>query len=181
VTVRLGLLVGLLVAAALAGCSPTVASGPPEIKYGRDVCVECGMIANEAKFAASYRLDGEEYVFDDIGDLIMYARKNGIDLDPSQTWVHDYETAEAVDVAHAVFVPTASVATPMGHGIVAFADAARAERYAADLGGEVIGWDTVMALPIENNLVGDHRRDGSGGMNLGDADMDMGDSMSANR
>lgn len=172
---RIITLMGLVMALALSACSSTEMSGQPEINYGRDVCVHCGMIVSEAKFAAAYRLGGEEFIFDDIGDLVVYARENDIDLDASQTWVHDYETEESLLVANAHFVPTVSVATPMGHGVIAFTDKIRAERFAAELGGQVIDWNTLTSMSIDNGRVGIRGDDGSG-MDMGSSGMDMGSS-----
>lgn len=165
---RLGLMlvVGLLVAA----CGSAERSGPPVINYGRDVCTQCGMIINEAKFAAAYELpDGTQKMFDDLGDMIVHQRATGDALDPQKTWVHDVETEEWVTVDAAYFVPTLSVTTPMGHGILAFSDSERAHTFAAEVDGEVIDWSTVMALPQVEGLVGDHHE--GGGTPMGDMDM----------
>jgi copper chaperone NosL len=154
VIVRQLLVAGISMVLALSACSPSVDTGEPEIRYGRDVCTQCGMIASEVKFAASYRLDGQDFLFDDIGDLVIYAREFGVQLDPQRTWVHDFESEESLLAADAFFIPTVSVATPMGHGVIAVSDMATAERIASQLGGEVIRWDVLIALPIENGRVG---------------------------
>jgi len=136
------------------------ADGPPEINYGRDVCVQCGMIVSEAKFAAAYTLeDGTEMVFDDLGGLLLHQRETGDAIDPLSAWVHDFETEEWVDVTNAYFVATLSVNSPMGHGILSFNDEARAVAFASEVGGEVIRWDAVFVLPELDGLVGDHHMD----------------------
>ena len=38
---------GLAAASLLAGCDRAPLSGPPELRLGRDECVECGMIIND--------------------------------------------------------------------------------------------------------------------------------------
>lgn len=160
--VALGLVLGLVAAA----CGTADASGPPDINYGRDICVECGMIISEARFAAAYRsTDGSERIFDDLGGLLLSSRESGEALDPASTWVHDFETEEWVAVEHAYFVPTLSVTSPMGHSIISFNDESRANAFAADVGGEVILWDAVVSLPSADGLVGDHH--GEGGMDMG--------------
>ncbi|VAV98800.1 hypothetical protein MNBD_ACTINO02-2440 [hydrothermal vent metagenome] len=156
IIVQIGIVMTLLMSA----CSSVDVSSEPEIKYGRDVCVQCGMIASEVKFAAAYRLDGEEFIFDDIGDLVVYARGNGVELDPLQTWVHDYDTEDPLLVADAYFVPTMSVVTPMGHGVIALSDETRALRVASQFGGQVVGWDMLIMFPIDNGLVGSQSGDG---------------------
>lgn len=157
---RFGLPLGILLMIVLAACGSSSASdapGPPDIKYGRDVCVECGMIINEEKFAAAYTLgDGTEKTFDDVGNLIRHQRKTGDVIDPDRTWVHDVETVDWISVTRAYFVATSSVTTPMGHGIVAFSDEGRASSFASDVDGEVIRWDVVFALAEHDGLIGDH-------------------------
>jgi copper chaperone NosL len=151
----------LLLGAALVACgSGSEAGGPPDIQYGRDVCVQCGMIINEDKFAAAYTLDdGTEKSFDDVGGLLLHQRETGDSLNLSNTWVHDYETVEWVDVRNAYFVATLSVSTPMGHSLLAFNDEARAQAFASSVDGEVVEWNVVFAMPAQDGLVGRHHMD----------------------
>ncbi len=152
----LALALGLLAAA----CGTAEAAGPPDIKYGRDVCVQCGMIVSEARFAAAYTTpDGTKLSFDDTGDLLLYQRSTDHPIDVNEAWVHDYETEAWVPVGEAFFVPTLSVSTPMGHSIISFADESRANAFARDVDGEVILWDVVVKLPAMDGLVGHHHMD----------------------
>jgi copper chaperone NosL len=148
----------MLVSVVLTACGAgSDASGPPDIQYGRDVCVQCGMIINEEKFAATYTLDdGTEKSFDDVGGLVLHQRETGDSLNLENTWVHDYETVEWVDVQNAYFVATLSVSTPMGHSILAFSDEARAQAFASSVDGEVVLWDVVFAMPAQDGLIGQH-------------------------
>ncbi len=149
-TIALGVLVTLVVAA----CGSTAAEGPPEINYGRDICIECGMIVDDPRFAAAYRLnDGTERVFDDLGGLILSGRERG-ELNTVDVWVSDFDNEILVEAISAYFVPTLGVVSPMGHGILAFSDRSRAEAMASELDGEVITWDTVVDLPVLDGLVG---------------------------
>ena len=158
-TIALVVLAGLLVSA----CSdPAAANGPPEINYGRDICIECGMIIGDARFAAAYRLDdGTDLEFDDVGGLVLYGRETG-ELETAKVWVSDFDEEVLIDAETAYFVPTRGVVSPMGHGILAFADRDRAETAARELAGEVIDWDTVKALPVTEGLVGHHHEDDDG-------------------
>lgn len=158
---RVGWLVVLALVVAACGSSP--AEGPPDIQYGRDICVQCNMIISEIGHAAAYRLDdGTEKKFDGVGEMVLHGREQN-ELGRADAWVHDYWTEEWVDAGDAFYVPTMAVASPMGHGIFAFADAGRAADFADEVGGEVIDWDTVLRLPITDGRVGDHGDHGDGG------------------
>jgi len=148
----------LLVSVVLTACgADSDASGPPDIQYGRDVCVQCAMIINEEKVAAAYTLDdGTEKSFDDVGGLVLHQRETGDSLNLENTWVHDFETVEWVDVENAYFVATLSVSTPMGHSILSFSDEERAQTFASSVGGEVVLWDVVFAMPAQDGLIGQH-------------------------
>jgi copper chaperone NosL len=161
----------LAIALSLSACGGEVATdGPPEINFGRDICIECGMVIDDPRFAASYRLDdGTEKAFDDLGGLIIEGRESG-ELDVAKVWVSDFDQEVFIDAESAHYVPTLGVASPMGHGILAFADMDRATKVAEDLGGEVIDWHTAKELPVTDGLVGHHHMDMDGGMETGDED-----------
>lgn len=148
--------IAALVLAVLAGaCSAADAEGPPEINYGRDICVQCNMIISEAGHAAAYRLDdGAEKLFDGVGEMVLHGRTND-EFARAEAWVHDFWSEEWVEADAAFYVPTLALASPMGHGIFAFATEERAAEFAADVDGEVIDWATVLRLPTFGNLVGE--------------------------
>lgn len=151
----------LLTVLVISACGSAAADGPPEINYGRDICIQCGMIIGDARFAAAYRLDdGTEKHFDDLGGLIIHGRETG-ELSSATVWVSDFDDEVLIGSETAYYVPTRGVTSPMGHGILAFADEARAKETAADLDGEVIGWDDVVELPVTEGLVG-HHHEGEG-------------------
>ena len=144
------------VAALLAACGTASADGPPEINLGRDLCIECGMTIVDARFAAAYRLDdGTEKKFDDVGGLIIHGRDSG-ELDAAEVWVADFETEALIDARKAHYVPTLAVASPMGHGLLAFGEEQRAVQFAADIGGEVLTWEVVSELPVMDGRIGHH-------------------------
>ena len=114
------------------------------------------MIIDDPRFAATYRLaDGTEKVYDDLGGLIIQGRETS-ELEVAQVWVSDFEDEVLIDAEGAFYVPTMGVTSPMGHGILAFFDEARALAVAADLGGEVLDWETTKQLPVVDGLVGHH-------------------------
>jgi copper chaperone NosL len=142
IALALGLILG-------ACAADEVAEGPPEINYGRDICVECGMIINEARYAAAYRLpNGTEEKFDDLGGLLIHGHEQG-ELADAEVWVHDVETEAWVRAEDAWYVMTKDGRTPMGYGIIAFADHQRAQDVAEGLGAEVLGWEVIMTMTPE--------------------------------
>jgi copper chaperone NosL len=132
----------LLILALLAACgSGPDLDEPPDVRYGEDVCERCLMIINEARYAAAYVTpDGEPRLFDDIGGMAAYineAPKDGVPEEVAVFWVHDYDTEEWLKAEEAFYVESEDLATPMGFGIVAFADKNRAEEWAADQAGTI--------------------------------------------
>lgn len=152
-------LMALVMEVSITACGNADSERPPEISYGRDICIECGMIIDDPRFAAIYDLaDGTEKKFDDLGGLVLHGREHR-ELETARVWVSDFEQERLIDAKTAYYVPTLGVVSPMGHGILAFEEASRAERLAADLDGEVITWDLVKKLPVIEGRVGDHHSD----------------------
>lgn len=139
---------GLVAVAALllAACaSEETAPPPPEIAYGLDACAECNMIISEPRFAAaSLTADGAMSKFDDIGDMLAFHAKQP-ELAVRAWFVHDYDTEDWLRGEAAFFVASASVHSPMGHGIAAFAQRADAETFARDVVAAVLTFDELRA------------------------------------
>ena len=130
-------LIAAIVMVVFSGCSsgPDL-EDPPDIRYGEDVCDRCVMIINEAKYAAAYVTpDGEVRRFDDIGGMAAYIDETPEDV--AVLWVHDYDTEEWLKADEAFYVGSKDLATPMGFGIIAFADRERAEEWAIEKSGTV--------------------------------------------
>lgn len=125
----------LLLLLSVTGCQKTTAlEAPPEILYGQDICDECSMIINEARFAASYvTTTGDVRRFDDIGGMLAHDAKTAEDV--HIYWVHDFISETWLDAEKAAFVLDSGVNSPMGWGVVAFADQERARTYIAEHGG----------------------------------------------
>jgi copper chaperone NosL len=108
----------------------------PEIVYGQDVCDECGMIINEARFAASYvTTTGEVRRFDDIGNMLFYVHKHREDV--HVYWVHDFNSEEWINAEKATLVLNPDLITPMAWSLAAFATEADAEAYVTEFGGTI--------------------------------------------
>ena len=135
---------------------------PPSVRLGEDACDECRMIISEARFAAAYVTeDGTVRRFDDIGDMLVYHVRNQENV--AVFWVHDYETEEWVRAEWAFFVQASDISTPMGHGIVAFAERERAEKFAAEHDGRVLTFDEALAVVKGGVEGGSHMQHERGG------------------
>lgn len=116
---------------------------PPEIAYGRDVCDQCGMVISEVKFACALQLeDGSYRKFDDIGDMAQHMAEHP-DLKFRAGWVHDFISEKWIAAETAAYVYGPTLATPMGHGMAAFAAKTDAENAAQAWNGEVLTFDGV--------------------------------------
>ena len=123
------------------GVEPT----PPAIHYGEDVCEFCGMIVSEERFAAGYLTRaGEERIFDDIGDMVQAHLQNH--EEGAILFVHDYNNHTWLRAETAYYVLSPDLSTPMLSGLAAFPTADDAARFSADLNGQVLAFDELLAL-----------------------------------
>lgn len=133
-------LVGLLVVSCSSG--PNL-DEPPEIRYGEDTCDRCQMIINEARYAAAYVMpDGQARRFDDIGGMVAYTQE--VVEDVAVFWVHDFDTEEWLKADEAFYVKGDHL-TPMGFGIIAFAEQGRAESWVNQEGGMIMSFADLMS------------------------------------
>lgn len=140
------LLILWIVLAVLAGCQPQPEGPqPPEIRYGQDSCSACGMVIDEARFAAATLLVSGEYLkFDDAGEMLSYHMNHPEDQ-VAAWFVHDYPTEKWIRGEQAFFVKSDELQTPMGSGIATFAERAAAEAFAAERNGTVYTLDHIRA------------------------------------
>jgi copper chaperone NosL len=128
---------------ALSGCEDDQALGPPEIRCGRDVCAECGMIINEARFAAAITVDDagtrERRLFDDVGDMLDHEIAHP-DLKIVARYVHLYQDEGWTAAESAQYLLSEAVTTPMASGIIAFRDAASRDAAKTKNGGRSMTW-----------------------------------------
>lgn len=117
-------------------CGARVA-GPPEIVVDRTACSHCGMLVSEPVYAAAYQADGQDpRIFDDIGCLLAAAR--GETGSPITFWFQDANRGGWLDRDEAIFVASPHLRTPMGGGVLAYADATAAENAATAHAGAVV-------------------------------------------
>ena len=125
---------------------------PPEINYGRDTCVRCGMIISDERYAAALVApDGSVRLFDDAGELLLSVAEEA--TEGQRAWVHDRVGTQWIDAATASYTRGAPETTPMGTGYVAFAKREDAVAYAAtpDGEGQVWTWQEVLAQQADND------------------------------
>jgi copper chaperone NosL len=122
----------------LTGCR-TRSPRPVDIEPS-DMCGFCRMAISQKRFAGEV-VDADESAvkFDDIGCMLRY--REGGRPKPTAVFVMDYDTREWKDANASSFLRGSKVATPMGGGILAFSDKARAEAAAREIGGEVLPFE----------------------------------------
>ena len=113
------------------------AIGPPEIVVDRTACSHCGMFVSEPAYAAAYQAHGHEpRLFDDIGCMLEALRRETVP--PIEVWVQDAAGGGWLDADAAIFVASANIRTPMSGGLLAYAEAAAADRAAETHRGRLL-------------------------------------------
>ena len=92
-----------------------------------DMCSFCKMAISEKQFAAEIITADEAVLkFDDVGCLLSYRAAAGDKLKAAAIFVTDYETRQWRKAEEAFFARSKTIKTPMGSGIVAYADRSKA-------------------------------------------------------
>jgi copper chaperone NosL len=145
------LLVAVIISLLLAACSNSAVAqpAPPEIYYGEDVCEFCGMIISEERFAAGYiSQDGQQHIFDDIGDMVQSHLENKGEI--TAAFVHDHKDHTWIKAETAHYVLSDNLPTPMLSGLAAFSTAEKATAFAHNLEGQILTFDELLAYYREN-------------------------------
>lgn len=123
-----------------AACRQTPSDAAPELRFGRDMCLECGMVIVDERAAAAFGTDGpapdQPPVFDDIGCLADHLHKH--QLSPSRIWVRDFDTKAWIPARSATFLLADGIETPMGSGLAAYASADAARAAADPIKAEIL-------------------------------------------
>ena len=120
----------------ITGCQSRLPQ-PVEIE-AHDMCSSCRMAISQKQFSAQL-IDADAdkvYKFDDVACMLRFLKQR--EMKPAAVFVADYETREWMKWSSALFVRTDKVQTPMGGGLLAFADAARADAAAGAFGAGVL-------------------------------------------
>ncbi|OGR81988.1 MAG: hypothetical protein A3J74_01860 [Elusimicrobia bacterium RIFCSPHIGHO2_02_FULL_57_9] len=131
----------------LAACARPDLTGPPQVAFGRQECARCGMIISEERYAAGYVSEtGQSVAYDDVGELLaVLSKQPGLS---ARAWVRDFNGQGWVRAKEASFVVSPGLATPMGSGMAAFADSARAAEFSqARAAGPVRAFSQVIDNP----------------------------------
>ncbi len=127
----------------LVGCGGGAVDGPPEIRYGLEECSYCRMIVSEERFAAALVSETADARFDDVGCLVAWLGERQV-VEPA-VWVHDHAGGGWIRASAAWLVRDPAGATPMGSGLVAFAERGEADGFAGERGAEVSSWEQILA------------------------------------
>ena len=138
------LLIVFALVAGLTACAGQAAGEPvpPEIHLGEDACQFCRMIISDERYAAGYLTpNGEEFIFDDIGDMFKHHAEQSTAV--TAFFVHDHNEHTWIRAETAVYVLNLELPTPMLSGLAAFADDGQAGRFAAVSGSEILTFEVL--------------------------------------
>lgn len=143
---RCAALLPLCAAALLASGCEEEALSPPTVRYGQDMCHECGMILSEERFAGAIVVregrETKELLYDDIGEMLA----DDAPAQAEQAWfVRAYDEDRWLPARGASYVHSPTTMTPMATGLVAFAEASAAGAFAEKQGGRTLTFDEARA------------------------------------
>ena len=123
------------------------ASGPPEpveIALDEEICSHCRMAVSQRRFAGEVVTPGApaDY-FDDIGCLAQWVSEKQLP-DRTGVFVVDYESGDWLRAPAVHYVRSARFPSPMGFGLVAVAERARAAELADEFDGRVLSWEQAL-------------------------------------
>ena len=138
--------------------------GFPTIRYGAEACADCGMVIDDARYAAAWAPRGSARGgrhFDDIGCLLNNLTKHPAP-EGARFFVHDYQTEAWLPAAGATYLVSTAIRSPMAYGIAAAATHEAAERLAvqyaqqgAQQGGQqgarVQPWAALLSAPVKGH------------------------------
>jgi NosL len=118
-------------------------AGPEPVDYGRDACASCRMHMSRPGFAGELRdHDGALTKYDDVGCLVRAILAGHREV--PEAWVEDHAGGAFVPLLAAHLVRAEPETTPMGSGLVAFADAGAAREFAVAHGARVTTFEDVL-------------------------------------
>lgn len=136
--------VAMLIGATACSSRASGAPIPPDLHLGEDVCEFCNMIISEERFAAGYlTADGDEVIFDDIGDMVQHHLEQQAAVEAF--FVHDHDDHTWIRAETATYVHSPELVTPMLSGLAAFSTEQEAKQFAAEADGETLTFEELLA------------------------------------
>lgn len=130
----------IALAIAMVACDRNDALGPPAIRLGEDVCVECNMIISDRRWATATIVQGsrgpQARLFDDFNCQANYELGHGEESILAR-WSHDHASGQWIRTEAANFLITDTMRTPMGSRMAAFRDLSEAMDAKTQTPGEV--------------------------------------------
>jgi hypothetical protein len=156
---------GFVVAAAIAGLTGCMGDVTPEIVAGVDACAECGMVIDRVNQACGYVVKREFVTFDSPVCLLRGCEslRNEAQSVPDAMYFSDYHDASLHAVEKVTFLMTDHVPTVMNGGVVCFASGEAAESMREHSDEVVTDWLGFRTARGEPGVVWDVTV-GSGGM-----------------
>ncbi len=134
-----GLTILLTCCMALVSCTDEPTLDPPEVRWGQDICFECSMILSDDRYAAAVVTiqmgERHEYLYDDLGEMLAHPPSTEGNF---KQWARDNQARQWIDASSAYYVRSRRLHTPMGYGVVAFANLQDAEALRDETEGELL-------------------------------------------
>ena len=97
------------------------------------------MILSDDRYAAAvvtiHKGERHEYLYDDLGEMLAHPPSTQGDV---KQWARDNQTRQWIDASTAYYVRSRRLHTPMGYGVVAFANLQDAEALRDKIEGELL-------------------------------------------
>lgn len=143
-TIRVsGFLMALLVL--LSACTPEA----EPIHYGHDNCAHCMMTITDQRYGSELvTKKGRVFTFDSVECLAAYLAEGKVAReDVHALLVTDFkQPGTLIPVEDAFFLHSPTLRSPMGMNLTAFGHGIRREAVVDSFGGDVLGWEAVLAL-----------------------------------
>ncbi len=122
---------------ALALCPPALRAGDAPTT---PTCVKRSFkaVKTVTPFSITHRINSKKVIYDDIGCALKWREKqcsSGQGTFDAGAKVYDFNTLAEIEISKATFVQSPAVTSPMGFGLVAFANAADADTFLTKKGG----------------------------------------------
>lgn len=129
---------------------------PAKVVLGQDMCVECGMVVSDARFATQVlSKTGKAYKFDSIECMVAFLAGDELAKDQIHSiWVSDYlKPGTWLRAEEARYLQSANLRSPMGLNLSAFKTLNDLESVRAETNGLERRWADLTGLVMESGLL----------------------------